>query len=545
MRRLLLGLAACYASFYVITTDVQAQSVLITYNNEQQLQQVTESLSSATDYDILNEVNVVTADVTSAQLDKIQKHNPKLIVEKDTQLELLDEAITGVDSFVMPWNLQRLNMQDAWDKQYTGKNVKIAIIDTGINQLGTIKSVKKHLSFNPDDLSTKVNEADLIDRGHENIGHGTAVASIITSKHSNLNMRGIAPDAELYSLKYTDGTKKGEVSNLVKAINWAIENNMDVINISSGLTSDITSLHTAIQKAAKKDIIVVASAGNDGQLADVFYPARYDEVISVGSINKYLDISSFSNNATPVTFTAPGESINTYSKTGALVNVTGTSFAAPHITGLFAILKERYPYSSAVFLVKKAKQRMSITKTPYLELDEKKEVDTPVASTISNKKAHQVKVSLQAITNGEWIISLNNKKIAKTNKKTYTLKNLNSSTTYKLAIRYVDANGNYSKESVTSFKTKKDVTPPSAPTNFTAYMLESNKVSLSWKQNKPGDFSKTLIYENGIKIATTTDTSYMISTKTEKNKRYEYKIVSVDTTGNRSEAKKVTVIRYK
>lgn len=544
MRKFFLSLLFSWASFYVITTDVQAQSVLITYNNEQELQEINTVLSTNSSFEVLEGVSVITANVTDDELIELNALSPQLNIEQDLPIELLDEQLATSETSTTPWNLQTLNVWNAWDNNYTGKNVKVAIIDTGINKIDPLTTVKKSLSFNTDVESTKINEADLVDRGHENMGHGTSVASIISSKAEDNSVQGIASDVELYSLKYTDGTKKGELSNLVKAINWAIENQMDIINISSGLTSDVSSLHNAVKKAVNKNILVVASAGNDGQLTPAIYPARYEEVISVGAINKYMDISSFSNAAEAVTFTAPGESIATYSQAGNPIVVSGTSFAAPHITAFLAILKERYPYSTSEFIVKKAQEQVKNNNTPYFKLTQPVLVNDKPTASIVKLQAHQAALSMVTENSQELLISLNGQFITRTTKNTFTFKNLKANQNYAVTIRALNAKGDWSNESKVTFKTKQDVTPPQAPSNLSAFIMSSGKITLNWQQIQPSDFSKTIIYENGVKIATTKNKTFTTS-KLKKNQQYEYKVVSVDTTGNRSTAKKIKVILYK
>lgn len=545
MRRFLLFLSISIASLYVLATDAQAQSVLITYKTEAQLQQLQSRFAATISYETLKEVQVVTANLKKEEIEELQTSDPQLIIETNRQVTILNDAMTEKTVEELPWNLQLMRVSTAWDAHLTGKNVKIALIDTGVNQLSSIGKIKKQLSFNSDDESTPINEADSIDRGHDNKGHGTSVAAIITAKQSNAKVKGIAPDAEIYALKYTDGTKKGEVANLIKAINWSIENKMDIINISSGLSSDVTALHTAVQRAVKQGILIVASAGNDGQLAPTIYPAHYEEVISVGSINQYKDVSSFSNAANPVTFTAPGEDILTYNHAGIAMKMSGTSYAAPHITAFLAVLKERYPYSSAQFLVKKAAEQTTLHQTPYFQLTAIPALSTMPLATVSTVKAHQITVHLPTKKTSEYLIYLNNRLVTRTTKKTYVLRNLVANTQQKLSIRFVGANGNWSKEKILFVKTKIDRKPPDAPKQFTAQLLPSKFVKLAWKQNKPSDFSKNIIYENGVKIATIKGNDFITKNKLKKNKLYEYKIIAVDTTGNRSHTATVKVIRYK
>ncbi|MBQ0141047.1 MAG: S8 family serine peptidase [Kurthia sp.] len=541
-----LAIAALSITFcYVNTIQANAQEeVLISYENEQDGQLIEENLASGS-YEVLPAVNTIKAVISSEE--KATLHALPIHMNIDT-----DERVTTLDNknpTLTGWNLQTLDIPKAWTQNYTGKGVKIAIIDTGVNAISALPNIKKRVSFVEDAPYTAINEADNRDRGYSNQGHGTSVASIIASNQSGHSaVQGIAPNAELYALKYADGTKSGVASSIVKAINWSIENQMDIINISSGLTTDVKALHQAVKAAHAKGIFIVASAGNDGQFKKTRFPARYAEVISVGSVNKYGDLSSFSNNLNGINFAAPGEGVQTLSQSGKIRTVNGTSFSAPHVTGLLALYKERFPYSKAGSILKSLKSSTSTDLVPHFKAPEFHTITDSV--TVESKKVtdHQVnlKLNYSSLTNKKQaVILLNNQIIGYSKATSYHLKKLAADKKQKIEVRLIDETGNWSEPSAVTVKTAKDVTAPNAPSDFQAKLSNDGHVLLKWAQKKPGDFAKTIIYENNVKIGTTTSTMYQSKHTLKINKHYNYKLVTVDTTGNRSNAKNLTITRYK
>jgi subtilisin family serine protease len=169
-------------------------------------------------------------------------------------------------------------------------------------------------------------------------GHGTHVAGIIAAARNGKGIVGVAPDAELYAVKVSDSKGKGSFSTLVEGINWAIDNHMNIITMS--ITGEDGSL--ALEKAvhvAYHDfgIILVAAVGN-GIGESTFYPAAYDEVIGVGSIDKDNNLSSFSLTGSDVELVAPGTEIKSTWPGGKYVVLSGTSMATPFVTGAVALL---------------------------------------------------------------------------------------------------------------------------------------------------------------------------------------------------------------
>ncbi|MGN7479798.1 S8 family peptidase [Solibacillus silvestris] len=238
------------------------------------------------------------------------------------------------------WNIKAMNIHNSWNEGYTGKGVKIAIIDSGV--------------ANHPDLTLAGGVSFIGDSYDDDHGHGTHVAGIIAAKHNGVGVAGIAPNAEVYAVKAIKKDGLGEVGTVLQAIDWAIENKMDIINLSFGDLEYAPSLHEGIKKAAEHGIIIVAASGNEGNDSGtgntINYPARHEEAISVAAVNRHFKRSSFSGTGDANDFAAPGEEIYSTYLNGQYATYNGTSMATPHIAGLLALLMEQYPYAEAAEL---------------------------------------------------------------------------------------------------------------------------------------------------------------------------------------------------
>nr|MDH3155108.1 S8 family peptidase [Bacillus licheniformis] len=216
----------------------------------------------------------------------------------------------------------------------TGKQVKIAVIDSGISPheelsiAGGASMVGYTASYRDDN------------------GHGTHVAGIIGAKHNGRGIDGIAPGARLYAVKALDRNGAGDLKGILQGIDWSIQHGIDIINMSLVVSGDSQVLHDAVDKAYKRGIILVGASGNAGNGKSVYYPAAYSGVIAVSATNEKNQIASFSNTGGAVEFSAPGTSIISTSSDRGYAIGSGTSQATPHVTGMFALLKQLYPTAS-------------------------------------------------------------------------------------------------------------------------------------------------------------------------------------------------------
>lgn len=229
------------------------------------------------------------------------------------------------------WGLKTLQVPEIW-KESRGRAVKIAILDTGIIQHPDLKpNIKGGANF------TTSNINDYTDRQ----GHGTHVAGIIAAADNEFGVVGVAPEAEIYAVKVLGDDGSGAIEWIVKGIDWAIEQKMDIISMSLGSSMGHPALHDAVKRAYAKNVTIIAAAGNDGDEYpddDIDYPGRYPETICVGAINKYLKRSWFSSDGEELDIMAPGEDIlSTYLDNDYKI-LSGTSMATPFISGVVALI---------------------------------------------------------------------------------------------------------------------------------------------------------------------------------------------------------------
>jgi len=243
----------------------------------------------------------------------------------------------------------------------TGRNITIAVLDSGID-------------YTHDDLGncSTMNESCRIIGGYDFVnddsnpmddnGHGTHVAGIIGA---NGAIKGVAPDARFYAVKVCNAAGVCDTSDIILGIQWAVDNNADIISMSIGGSysdlvegnsgKDATSL--AADAAVDEGISVIAAAGNQGSgISTIAVPASATKIITVGNADDKTTISQSDDDVYsgssrgPSAFgrldpdiIAPGVNINSAFLNDQYQTYTGTSMAAPHVSGSVALLLEKYP----------------------------------------------------------------------------------------------------------------------------------------------------------------------------------------------------------
>lgn len=238
----------------------------------------------------------------------------------------------------LPWNIEKMNVQAAWDYGFTGSGVRVAVMDTGIsphpdlNIAGGISTIHYTNSWNDDN------------------GHGTLVAGTIAAKKNETGIVGVAPDVELYAIKALDRYGQGSLISILQGIDWSIKNNIDILNLSFGTDVNPPSLQEMITTAHDHGIMIIAASGNTGNPLGtdntVNYPAKYEQAIAVAAVDENFNRAYFSSTGKEVEFSSPGVHIVSTYLNNQYATANGTSFAAPHVAGLIALLKEKEPHKS-------------------------------------------------------------------------------------------------------------------------------------------------------------------------------------------------------
>ncbi|WP_017550943.1 S8 family serine peptidase [Heyndrickxia coagulans] len=280
-------------------------------------------------------------------------------------------------------NLETVRKMVGVRNKYTGKNVTVAVIDSGIyphNDL--IKPHNRIIAF-----KDFVNDASL---PYDDNGHGTAISGIIAGNGymSKGLHKGIAPECNLIGIKVTNKNGYAEIDNIIKALKWIYDNqkkyNIKIVNISIGLknTNGLKNdmLMHSIKKVINSNILVVSSVGNDySKNKTVYLPAAFKDVLTVGSIgnvhikknNKYrvAPFSSYWETKDGVkkpNLLAPGKNIvsiqsnviynpvveNEMTMKVSYDEVSGTSESSAVVSGIAALLVEKYPKKSLIFIKK-------------------------------------------------------------------------------------------------------------------------------------------------------------------------------------------------
>ncbi|MCD8180260.1 MAG: S8 family serine peptidase [Firmicutes bacterium] len=245
------------------------------------------------------------------------------------------------------WYTSDINSYSAYEKGLRGDGVKIGIIDSGINY--------GHEDIDTSKIVSMYNVIDDSDDVTDTMGHGSFVTGLIAADINNgTGIAGIADNAEIAVYKIFEDSST-ELKYLLTALDMAIEDGCDVINMSLGISEDgindssIEALEELIDAAAERNIIIVAAAGNDGDNT-MNYPAAFDSVIGVGSVSQSLKHSSFSNKNSSVFVAAPGEYMasawyggsDSYNLAKSYSSSSGTSFSTPIVTAMAALAKQVY-----------------------------------------------------------------------------------------------------------------------------------------------------------------------------------------------------------
>lgn len=262
------------------------------------------------------------------------------------------------------WGMEREKVSEVWNRGLTGEGIVVAVVDTGVNyeHLGLSKNIwvnalekngKPGVDDDGNGFTDDVYGWDFYNYDNnpaDDHSHGSHVAGTVAGYDKSINFYGVAKNAKIMSIKSHNKSGNGTEEAVVRSILYAADNGADVINCSWGGAPEAGErselLLDAINYANEKGAVVVAAAGNESSDNDVTasYPANYqtDNLISVASIFKNGKLSYFSNyGANTVHIAAPGSNIYSVRYTGGYTHMSGTSMAAPFISGAAALIAEK------------------------------------------------------------------------------------------------------------------------------------------------------------------------------------------------------------
>jgi serine protease len=284
--------------------------------------------------------------------------------------------------FKYQWHMNQIGLPDAW-KMGTGRDVVVAVIDTGVTKVGDLAGTKFVPGFNF--VGNNANADD-------DHGHGTHVAGTIAQSTNNkIGVAGVAYGAAIMPIKVLSASGSGSMAAIAQGIRWAADHGANVINMSLGGPFPVGTIASAVKYARGKGVVVVAAAGNDGR-GRVGYPAKYPGVIAVAATQFDETTTFYSNWGPEVDIAAPGGNVrvdqNGDGKPDGVLQHTiiprntsktdylwfmGTSMATPHVAGVAALIMGagvRKPDAVEAILLDTARKPKSIAAAPGGRIDD-------------------------------------------------------------------------------------------------------------------------------------------------------------------------------
>eukprot|EP00531_Pseudo-nitzschia_arenysensis_P017823 CAMPEP_0116123160 /NCGR_PEP_ID=MMETSP0329-20121206/4600_1 /TAXON_ID=697910 /ORGANISM="Pseudo-nitzschia arenysensis, Strain B593" /LENGTH=584 /DNA_ID=CAMNT_0003617057 /DNA_START=218 /DNA_END=1972 /DNA_ORIENTATION=- len=234
-----------------------------------------------------------------------------------------------------PYGINMIKAMDVWEKYNKGENVRVCVMDTGVN--------RDHPDFDSNRLFGYEGDSLVKPWWRDVDGHGTHVSGTIAASDNNQGVVGVAPGAEIFTARVFSTNGQFYSSNIITALQACKDGGAQIVSMSLGGPYAVQYEMQAYADLHEKfGIITVAASGNTGG-TDFLYPASYDNVISVGSVNWNYDRSSFSTKNSKVDVAAPGSSILSTWENGGYATVSGTSMACPHVSGVVALMLSANP----------------------------------------------------------------------------------------------------------------------------------------------------------------------------------------------------------
>ena len=279
-------------------------------------------------------VDVIAARMPRQAAEALSKSPTVKYVEPDGTVYAIGQTV--------PWGIDRVFGDESYSfttwNSSKGSGVGVAVLDTGIDLNHEDLTVAGGRRFYIQGF--RLRSDNNYNDGH---GHGTHVAGTIGALDNDKGVVGVAPAVDLYAVKVLTDSGSGSVSAIIAGIEWVVnQGDIPIINMSLGSSTYSQAFKDACDAADKAGVLVVASAGNngnsDGTGDTVGYPAKYDSVVAVAASDGNDGRAYFSSTGPAVELIAPGVSIPSTWLNNGYRSASGTSMASPHVAGVAALV---------------------------------------------------------------------------------------------------------------------------------------------------------------------------------------------------------------
>ncbi len=283
--------------------------------------------------EVFDIIPAIAASVPITALQGLRRNPNVTIVEPDAEVFALDAELDNT------WGVKKIG---GGLSSTAGSGIKVAVLDSGVDctHPELMRSGVTICASGWDFINNDSNPAD-------DNGHGTHVAGTIAAAKNASGVVGVAPKVTLYPLKVLGANGSGSYSAVISALQWAQKNGIQMTSNSYGSSTDPGTLVRQAFDNTATTMLHVVSAGNSGTCTGstdtVGYPAKYASVIAVGATSSTNTRPCWSSTGSKVEIAAPGLSIKSTIPGGKYATYSGTSMAAPHVTGVAALVKAANP----------------------------------------------------------------------------------------------------------------------------------------------------------------------------------------------------------
>jgi len=241
-------------------------------------------------------------------------------------------GLSPSDPQMKGWEIKKFKVDQQWEKS-RGDGVRVAVIDTGcdVNHPDIKSNIDGQFNFITDTESAM-----------DDNSHGSHVSGTIAACDNNKGMVGIAPKAKILALKALDENGSGNLTNIARAIDYAVKEKVDIITMSLGSRGSSLPVKRAVKRAHDSGCLIFCAAGNSGPNVDIMFPAKYPETISIGAIDENLNRTNFTCSGPSLDFLAPGHNIMSIIPGGRYALMSGTSMSNPFAAGVAALYLSYY-----------------------------------------------------------------------------------------------------------------------------------------------------------------------------------------------------------